>query len=780
MKYLDGIKRRIKLKAIIKYAAIVLIALVLLTVIADRLLFPLPKHKLTRAHSYFIYDREDRLLGCYASQDYFWRKPVKLEEISPELIETVLEVEDRRFYYHPGFDPIAIIGATIDNLKAGEIKRGGSTINMQIARMMEPRQRTFGAKLIEIFRALQLEFHYSKDELLEIYFNLVPYGGNLEGVGAASHFYFGKDADNLTSSEAAILTAIPSSPNNYRPDINPEKCIKRRNAILHLLHSHGKIESNELKYALQEEIPDGRIDRPQMAPHLCQTLISDYKSKSELKTTIDLEYQQTCERISGSYLPSLKSRNINNLSIVVLDNAGGKLLAMIGSGDFNDIENEGQINGALARRSPGSTLKPFVYALAFQMGMVTPAYMLADIPVNYDGYSPVNYDETYHGLVTVREALIRSLNVPVVNLVAEMGPEEFYDFLLEGGITSFDHEYHHYGLPLVLGAAEVRLLELSNLYSTLAREGYYRPVKMLADDTSTHFKQILSAEACFLVTNILSNLTRPVLSRVWDETSERPTIAWKTGTSYGHKDAWAIGYNPQFTVGVWCGNFDAEGSPYLVGAEAAAPIMFAVFDELTRGREFHWFEKPSGIASRRVCARSGRPATQYSPSIREDHYIRGVSNNRPCDIFRPILVDRQSGYRLSRLCASGRDIDTVVIEQWPSRIADWLMMRGQIDPIPELAPFCMEVVENYEPVIVSPEADAVFEIRAGVPLEFQKILFEASSSADSDTLHWFLNDQLYASCALENKIFYTPQKGYHTLMCVDEYGRSSTIRFRIE
>lgn len=753
------------------------IILFVLVMFLDLVVFPLPKEMLTRKPAHFIYSRDGQLLNCFSSSDHFWRKPVRLEEISPALIETVIAYEDKWFYYHPGVNPVSIISAAWSNIKEGKVVRGGSTITMQIARMMEARPRTIGSKVIEICRSFQLEWHFSKDELLEYYFNLVPYGGNIEGVGAATYFYFEKEPLTLSLSEAAILTAIPPSPNNFRPDMNPETCRKRRDRVLNYLVHNNCIQKEEYTNAVEEEIPLRRFERPFYAPHLSQTLQSDYPENTELNTTIDFNKQLLCERLAHRHYLACKSKGINNLAVVVLDNTSGELLAAVGSPDFTDVANGGQINGTISLRSPGSALKPFAYALGFDKGLLTSSTMLEDIPVSYSGYSPENYDEEYHGLVSVHTALVQSLNVPAVNLCAQVGLKDYYTLLRNGGISSLNRKYYEYGLPLVLGACEVSLLELSNLYSTLGRQGEYLPVTILSESSKRASKRILSAEACYLTTNILSNLGQPSLPSSWEFTKDVPTVAWKTGTSYGRKDAWAIGYNPDYTIGVWVGNFSAEGSPYLVGAETAAPLMLSIFHELTAGEEIKWFEMPPELETRTVCAVSGMLPTEHCQTTREELYIYGVSPASRCTVHKPVLVDTQTGCMLCPACSFGAHIDTLVIENWSVKLSSWLLRQGQSTPLPKHNPACMALAQKEAPVIHSPEKNGVYELRNSSPLEFQKLRFKASVSLTSSDIHWFLDDTWYATTKADEQLFYLPEKGKHTLLCMDDFGRSSEISF---
>ncbi len=743
-------------------------------------IFPLPKDRLYRPSATYVYSRDGQLLNCFTSSDRFWRKPVKLNQLSPLLIKSVLATKDRWFYWHPGFNPIALAEAAVDNIRAGKFVRGGSTITMQIARMMEPKERTVGNKLIEILRAMQLELNYSKRELLELYFNLAPYGGNIEGVGAATYLYFGKSPAKLSLSEAAVLTALPSSPTQFRPDRDLDKCRERRNRILAALRKNGDIDNPTYEQALREEIPIFRQAPSVAAPHLCQMLVAREPGQSEIHSTIDYKLQVMCERLARNYQSRLADKGIQNLSAVVLDNRTGQLLALVGSANFSDVTNHGQVNGALAPRSPGSALKPFVYALGFEKGVISPALKVEDLPINYAGYIPVNYDEEYHGIASVSEALIQSLNVPAVNLTAKVGLKDLCDLLRLGGITTLNRKYSDYGLPLILGSCEVNLLELSNLYATLARTGVYRPVRTIKTTDTSESSRLLTPEACYLVTEILSELKRPDLPSSWEFTSNLPKVAWKTGTSFGRKDAWAIGYDPDYTVGIWAGNFSAEGSVAIVGAEIAAPLMFDVFNQLHPNGQGAWFTKPPGIGVRTVCAATGRLAGDDCPDRIGEHFIIGVSPTEPCRVHRTIVVDKHTGYALCRFCAEGKETEKLTVEDWPPRIASWLAQKGMVRLMPEHNPECRGILAGAAPVITSPEDDAVYVLRGSAPLRFQNILFRASASPDCRQIHWFLDGQLYRTSAIDSAVFYAPQPGNHQLMCVDPYGRSNSVTFRVQ
>jgi len=764
---------------LLKWSLIVIVSLITIFGILDQLILPLPKEKLRRPNSTFVYSREGKLLNAFTSSDKFWRKPVKLEQISPNLITSVIANEDRYFYRHPGVNPISLVKAAVVNVREGRIVRGGSTITMQIARMIEPKSRTMPNKLLEIFRAFQLELRFSKSELLEMYFNLAPYGGNIEGVGAAAHFYFDKEPFKLTWSEAALLTAVPGSPEKLRPD----KCLKcgerRSQVILKRLRDLELIPSKEYLAALSEKLPSQRLSIPNRAPHWSVSLQAKYPDSGTLISTINCEKQFVCERLAQLYGQKYKTKDIHNLAMVVIDNRSSEILALIGSPDFRDSLNNGQVDASMAPRSPGSTLKPFVYAHAFDYGILSPQMMVADIPVNYTGYRPVNYDETYRGVVSVREALIQSLNVPAVNAAGGIGLNELYTLLQNGGISTFERPYYEYGLPLVLGACEIKLTELTNLYATLARKGIYKPLKSLLAEKSNHEVPLFSKGACNLVTDILVDVRRPDLPEGWESATGRFPIAWKTGTSYGRRDGWAIGYNPEYTVGVWTGNCSGVGSVDIVGAAIAAPIMFDVFSQVAAGSDKIWFEPSCEVGTRNVCAVSGQPTGRFCQEQVAEKFLIGKSPTAICSVHRPTFVDRQTGLRLRANCTNYNDFETKIIEQWPQPVASWLVANGKSSPLPPYKPNCLAVDDGLNPTIISPEPGAVFEIVEDISPEYQKIALQASVASGDGLVHWFLDGKHLRAVRAGKPTFYFPQKGRHTLLCIDDAGRSSTVNFTV-
>ncbi len=745
-----------------------------LLVIALNVLFPLPLDKLSQRSSTVVTDRDGNLLRAFLAPDEMWRLRTPLAEISPDLRKAVLEFEDRFFYWHPGINPVSVLRAALSNLRAGKVVRGGSTITLQIARMMEPKERTFRNKIIEALRALQLEWRFSKDEILELYLNMAPYGGNIVGIGAAARFYFGKPPRQLSPGQAALLAALPNSPNRFRPDLNPQEARNARRRVLDILQARGAISPTEHLEAGSEAIPFKRFQLPFVAPHLAVQLMAEHTGQERIVSTIDLGRQQLARDMLANHLRPLQRLGIHNGAVVILDNKKRELLAMVGSGDFHDDQHQGQVNGATAARSPGSALKPFIYGLGLEHGLISPQTLIPDLPVDYAGYQPSNFDGMFHGTVSAEQALVRSLNVPAVNLYRQLGENGIFNFLKQAGTKSISQPKEHYGLSLILGGCEITLLELTNLYASLACGGQFEEVKMTEHNFVEPARRILDEGSTFILTEILSKVRRPELPAVWDASVNLPKVAWKTGTSYGNRDAWSVGYTPDFTVGVWIGNFNAKGVPALVGAEVAAPLLFAIIDALAGKARSRWFQMPEKVEERRVCTVSGMTPGPFCTTSTQELHLPGISPTRPCSVHRQILVDRQSGKRLCSSCRLGRTWRTRIVEDWPPEISAWFSRHGRpLDFIPSHFEDCSRIAAGDGPIINSPQDGAVYRIRAGVDPRYQQILLDAAVSNLTGTIYWFVDGRLIYSGPPDGRVFLTPEPGTHNLICMDDEGRSS-------
>lgn len=729
-----------------------------------------------------VRDRDGQPLRLFLPADDIWRWPVTLDELPPQLIDALLASEDRWFYRHPGVNPLAILRAARDNLRAGTVVSGASTLTMQIARMAEPKERTLRAKAVELFRALQLERRYTKRELLEIYLNLAPYGGNLEGVGAAAWFYFGKEPAALSSGEIALLTALPRYPVGYDPTRYPERARKVRSAVLDRLVERGVVSAEEAVAARRQTLPRKLQPVPFVAPHFAREVARRMSPATSLRTSLDRRVQRIAEGSVARRIDELRALGIGNAAVVVLDLETRQVQAWVGSAGFFDGQYQGQVDGVLARRSPGSTLKPFLYALALEQGDWIPDSFLLDVPTDFSGYVAENYDGLYRGRVTLRTALAESLNSPAVRLLSRLGLADFLTWLERGGVTSLDRGAGAYGLPLVLGAGEVSLLELTGLYAALGGGGIAAVPRWTSGGEGTvSGSRWISAGAARQVADMLTEVRRPDLPESWSLARDVPAIAWKTGTSYGHRDAWAVGFSDRQAVGVWVGNFDGAAVQGISGSRHAGPLLFDLFRALAVGRSpaAPGRPAPGTTARREVCSVSHHRPGPYCPRRHTVETLVDHTRLPECRLHRRIFVDTESGEWLAGRCLGERPHQARVVVVEPAELLAWRRGRGDaVDTLPPLADGCSGGLAIAPPRIVSPDATTPYRLRAGVPRDFQKIALVARHGGGD--LFWFLNGRLLGSGSADQERYWLPEAGDHRLVVVDQHGRSDGIDLRVE
>ncbi len=731
--------------------------------------------------------RDGTLLRGFLSPDQKWRWRIPLADISPHLVTAVIEHEDRRFRRHPGVDPPAVLRAAWTNLRAGRVLAGGSTITMQLARLVEPGRRSFRYKLFQAFRALQYERRYSKDEILEMYLNLSPYGGNIEGVAAASRIYFDKSPAELSLAEACLLAVLPESPVNRHPIRRPDAAVRARNRLLDRLATRGLVDGTTARRSREQALPRRTFPLPFRAPHFCEWAIARHRSPVNLRTTLDAALQAEAEILLAAHVRQLAPVGIHQGAALILDYERSELLAMVGSAGYFDSLSAGQVNGALARRSPGSTLKPFVYALAFERGLATPATLLEDIPVRLGSYAPENYDGEFVGAISAGRALQTSRNIPAVLLAAGLHQDPGLDgglhgWLVQAGVASLDQPAGHYGLGLVLGGCEVTLWELAELYGLLARQGWRQPTRLLLtpDRPVSRGMRLLSPEAAWLTLHELVDVERPELHRLWRSGANAVPIPWKTGTSYRHRDAWSVGIAGNHVVGVWIGNFDGTSSPHLVGSQAAAPLLFDLIDILPHDHPGTWRRRPGGLKEIEVCALSGAPRSPLCPETRKALVIPGISPATPCTWHRRIMIDTETGYEVCTRCRTAGRWESRVVTWWPPRLATfWAAKDSSGRSLPPHNPLCRQYGSREAPAIVSPQAGMEYHLRPGVPLEDQQIALIAAVSQGSRDVYWFLDGDLICRGRPGRTMFWQPTPGKHRLSVKDDAGRVMTTVFSV-
>ena len=600
----------------------------------------LPKPSLLDGISFSqcVRDRNGKLLRVTLSADQKFRIWTPLEKISPDLIDATLRYEDKYYARHPGVNPIALARGAAELLRLHRATTGGSTITMQLARLrFHLHTRTISGKLEQIMRALELERHYSKNQILEAYLNLAPYGRNIEGIGAASEIYFDKPASKLSRPEAIALSVIPQSPS--RRALHTDRDNHSVNLAQSSWYDRAGVDT-DAEFSMREFRPRMQTERKFIAPHFVQEVLETSHGRDEIVTTLDLEKQQAIERRVTDYVANNRNRGIENAAVFLVDTRTMDVVAQIGSADFYKADINGQVDGTRSPRSPGSTLKPFVYALALEQGLIHPLSILADAPRSFGEYNPENFDREFLGPIRACDALARSRNVPAVELASHLAHPTLYEFLSTADVRLPKAE-SFYGLALPLGGAEVSLQDLVRLYAALANNGELRPLRFTARDRVAKPKRILSPEAAFLTLEMLGNVPRPEMNCADGNHSAR--VYWKTGTSHGFRDAWSIAVFDHYVLGVWVGNFDGRANPAFVGRTAAAPLLFQIIDSLRAA----WPEPtvphqpPPGANLKRVefCALSGDLPNQFCTQHVEGWFIPGVSPIKTCDVHREVLVD---------------------------------------------------------------------------------------------------------------------------------------------
>lgn len=727
-------------------------------------------------------DRHGELLWLSLAHDERYRLWTEWDEIADSAKDATLLYEDRHFYSHPGVDPLALLRAAWSTL-IGERRMGASTISMQLARLRYRLPHDLGGKFRQIARALQIERHYSKQEILTAYLNLAPYGGNIEGVGAASLIYFGKPAAELSRSESLALSLIPQNPGRR----NPAHATGREALLSAHRHLARRWQGQYGDSLPQLPLQFGSVSAlPFHAPHRVQALHLDgYARPGSVHTSLDLAMQQQSETLLQRHLARLRDRGINNGAVMVLDYRDMGIRAAVGSADYFADALQGQVDGTRAPRSPGSALKPFVYALALEQGLIHPHSLLADAPRRHGVYTPENFDQHFAGPLFAQEALNFSRNVPAVNLLAGLEGPGLHGLLQQVGVRGL-REAAHYGLALVLGGMEIRMEEMVALYAMLANRGRFRPLNPLAGEGTDVGESLLLPEAAWLTLDMLSQhegLFRPPLPGV--TTTAPPQVAWKTGTSHAYRDAWAVAVSGPYVIAVWVGNFDGTGNPALVGRSAAGPLLFNIIESLSR-QPGAWptpaFSRDGlNLHQESMCAIGGDLPGRYCPRTVPGWFIPGVSPLRVEQIHRAIPIDSASGLR----ACSHRPPDTElqVFEFWPSDLRRIFAQAGILRPAhPAFVAGCdleQQAASGQAPQIRSPSAQVIYTLRQGQG-ELSGIPLQASSEGDVRRLYWFLDSRLLGQVPAGETLFWPGEAGRHEVRVVDDHGRAASVAITVQ
>lgn len=657
---------------------------------------------------------------------------------------------------------------------------------MQVVRLLEPRRRTYGSKIVEIFRALQLEIHYSKDEILQMYLNLVPYGSNIEGIKTASQFYFNKPPQLLSLAEITALTIVPNRPSSLQPGKKNTELTRERNKWLTRFLNEKLFENNVVEDALNEPLNAIRIASPKLAPHLALRLAREYPNQPIITSTLNLQKQTLTENLVSNYVKRLKTLSINNAAVIVINNKTMEVEAYVGSADFNNPFDGGQVDGIRAVRSPGSTLKPLLYATAFDKGLITPKSILNDVPTNFAGYEPENFDQRFNGPVSAEFSLANSLNIPAVKILKELGTSVFIEQLKRARFKTIQRQEKDLGLSLILGGCGVTLEELTSTFTAFAREGNLKPVRYIdpvnpknkTSSTDTSEGNFVSPDAAFLITEVLTQVTRPDLPTNFDQTFRLPRIAWKTGTSYGKRDAWSVGYNKNYTIGVWVGNFSGAGVPELSGANIATPLLFSIFNALDYNAPRTVSKITANLALRKICPVSGQPPADFCDNVITDYYIMGVSAYKTCQHLRWVYTNPGNSISYCTYCLpkSGA-VRKAYSNLAPELIAFYELKKIPYSKIPPHNPTCEQIFNDGPPVITSPNDGSEYYLQRA---EGQQMQLSCQASNDVQEVYWYVNDRLVHKSAPEIPVFIIPPAGLVKISCSDDKGRNTDCRITVK
>lgn len=725
-------------------------------------------------YSQAVYSSTGELLRLTLSKDEKYRQKVQLEDVPKEVLNAFLQKEDKYFYYHPGVNFYSLARAAYLSyfLKAG--KYGASTITMQLVRLHRKLStRSIVGKLKQITWSFVYEVLYSKDQILEAYLNLVPFGRNIEGIRAASTIYLKKELSSLNDLEAMLLAVIPQRPQllNHHfahraiPQIYLDERIRLERQI--------PVEK-ELKHFLTMPVEFYSIeDLPFIAPHLTTRLLLGRKS-GDIRSTLNLDLQELLNQKIKNFTQRMSLFKVKNASALLINTKTMELLASVGSADFFDSGIFGQVDGTISKRSPGSTLKPFLYGLGFEQGLIIPKSIVYDAPANFN--SPSNFDLEFLGPITVEEALFKSRNIPATDILRQLKKPQFYSFLKQLGIQGMKSK-DHYGSSLVLGSLDFTMSELAELYAMLANNGLFRKIRSERDQELSKGIPVMTPEASVMVKSIIEKTIRP------DDISHRKflkkdkTVFWKTGTSFGHRDAWTIGIMDQFVLAVWVGDFESTSNPLFVGIKTAAPLFFEILDGVSLLRKPEWGMNnmfASNLNEVDVCSVSGKIPTKFCQKKAKSLFIPGISPIHKCDVHRPVLVSKVSGLRS---CNKLKEpTEEVVFEHWPSQINLMLRSKGIAKKLPpKYAPACGlqdQMTAGRDPVILSPKNGTAYPARlksgkAEVPLK-------AKTDGDVRHLFWYIDQKYIGKFKVGELVFSSLKPGYHRVKIVDDKGRAAS------
>lgn len=731
-----------------------------------------------------ITSNSDELIGALIADDGQWRFP-QTDSIPEKFKTCILQFEDDYFYKHPGFNPISIFKALKQNISSGKVKRGGSTITQQVIRLSRKGQkRTYLEKLKELVLATRLEFRHSKEDILNLYVSHAPFGGNVVGVDAASWRYFNRNASDLSWAESATLAVLPNAPSLIYPGKNQERLLKKRNRLLKKLFYNGTIDKLTYQLSISEGLPQKPYPLPQIAPHLLQKITKKQKGK-HVKTTLDIALQEQSNTIVKQHYNQLKQNEIYNISVLVLDVKSREVLTYIGNSP-TDKAHQNQVDIIDKPRSTGSILKPFLFASMLDAGDLLPNTLVPDIPTQFGNYQPENFNKEYDGAVSASKALSRSLNVPAVRMLKDFGLDRFYQYLKQLKLKDLKYNANHYGLSLVLGGAESNLWDLCKSYAAMAStlnhfnensSQYYTKEftePIITDTVPVDFgklsqeKTIFDAASTYLTFESMKQVNRPEEDYSWEFYNSSQDIAWKTGTSFGFRDAWAIGTTSDYVVGVWVGNADGEGRPGLVGVQTAAPILFDVFDLLPKSE---WFAKPyDEMLEVKICTKSGYRASSICDEISPEFIQLAGQKTAPCPFHKLVHLDTSGRYQVNSSC---EDMSNIKAQAWfslpPLQAYYYKSKNPFYAALPPFRNDCVESSSTSMEFIYPSQQSTIF-----LPKDFDgkanDLILRVAHSKPELELFWYVDTKYVGSTKDIHDMAISPQPGEHIITVVDALG----------
>lgn len=752
--------------------------------------FCLPRKLFDSPYSTVIESAQGDLLAARIAKDGQWRFPAQ-DSVPYKFRQCIVHFEDQHFYYHPGFNPVAIVKAMKQNHDAGKVVRGGSTLTQQVIRLSrEGKKRSYLEKVVELILAARLETRYSKDEILGLYAAHAPFGGNVVGLEMAAWRYFGVQPHQLSWAESATLAVLPNAPGLIYPGRNQQELRDKRDRLLKKLYDEGIIDKQTYELSLQEDLPGKPFDLPQAAPHLLQN-IGRKKDGQRIKTTVNTNLQNRVNQIAARYYQEYRQTEVHNLAIMVVDVETRNIIAYVGNSP-TDRNHQKDVDIIPAPRSTGSILKPLLFASMLDAGEILPNTLVADVPTQIAGYSPKNHELTYDGAVPAQKALSRSLNIPSVLMLKEFGVHRFYEQLQHFKLRDINKSPNHYGLSLILGGAESNLWDLCRTYAGMSatlnyfnsHQAKYR-TKEFAElnwDSSVtrefgrevYNKPELGAGAIWLTYNAMKEVNRPQADEAWRFYDSSLEIAWKTGTSFGSRDAWAIGTNSKYVVGVWVGNASGEGRPSLTGVGSAAPILFDVFNLLPKQP---WFATPfNDLEEAEVCSMSGHLAGEHCPTVKQSIPLNGRKTTA-CTNHKVVHLD-QAGYRVNSSCES---IDNMITKTWfvLPPVQEWYYRKIHMDYV-TLPPFrsdCEGSGGTYMDFIY-PKEDGKIYLTKDFNGVVQPVILKAAHTSADARLFWYLGDKYLGETHTFHEMPVNAKTGSYIVTVIDESGNE--IRRRVE